>query len=63
VLSVAPLELSGDKKFDKSAVAAVVGAGQLPVPPELLVEQVGRGVVVDFRGAAALAKIRAEAGQ
>jgi len=50
VLALKPMVLSGDKKFDASAVKAVNEAGALPAPAPNLVTVAAEGVVVIFNG-------------
>lgn len=50
VSAIKPMVLSGDKKFDDSAVRAVNDAGTLPAPAPNLVSVAAEGVVVVFNG-------------
>ena len=50
VTAIKPMVLSGDKKFDQSAVKAVNQAGELVVPAPNLVTVAAEGVVVIFNG-------------
>lgn len=47
---------SGDKKFDASAVAAVLATARIEPPPDSLRGTVSQGVLVNFVAAAAAAK-------
>jgi len=52
IQAIKPMVLSGDKKYDASAVAAVNALGTAAVPPPNLVSLARQGVVVTFNGQA-----------
>lgn len=53
VSDVGAVMLSGNKKWDQSALDAINAASPLPPPPDNLVEEARQGVVVRFNAGAA----------
>lgn len=55
-LGVSPMNLSGVKAFDQSALDAITSAAPYPMPPRALDGDADRGIVVTFKARQALKK-------
>jgi outer membrane biosynthesis protein TonB len=48
-MALAPVQMSGDKKFDKAVIKALRSAEPLPKPPVSLRNDMAQGIVIEFK--------------